>query len=131
MNLVRSAAASNLIRLLSSPRNRPSLGPRADAPRVISFAAAEGVAEAPAAGPIAHNDPQFQHDLLAEALRRGRESVGTAVGAGKHACDGSLRVMCRHVPDRLLATTERAAVSAALDAADVALGALESRYTPL
>lgn len=29
VNLVRSVAASNLIRLLSSPRNRPSLGPRA------------------------------------------------------------------------------------------------------
>eukprot|EP01046_Picozoa_sp_COSAG06_P013661 COSAG06_NODE_831_length_12041_cov_5.766789_5_plen_99_part_00 len=78
VNLVRSAAASNLIKLLSSPRNRPSLGPRADAPRVVQ------APEAPAAGPIAHNDPQFQHDLLAEALRRGRESVGTAVGVGKH-----------------------------------------------
>eukprot|EP01046_Picozoa_sp_COSAG06_P013660 COSAG06_NODE_831_length_12041_cov_5.766789_4_plen_41_part_00 len=35
------------------------------------------------------------------------------------------------VPDRLLATTERGAILTALDAADAALGALESRYTPL
>ena len=45
-----------------------------DAPRVVEAPRAEEAA----GGPIAHNDPQFQQDLLAEALRRGRESAAAA-----------------------------------------------------
>ena len=61
VNLVRSASASNLIKLLSSARNRPSLGPRADAPREESHGAAPK-------SHAAHADPQFQSDLLVSGL---------------------------------------------------------------
>ena len=92
VNLVRSASASNLIKLLSSARNRPSLGPRADAPREESHGAAPK-------SHAAHADPQFQSDLLvsglslqlvaladarlvgqAEAIRRGHEAIASAEG---------------------------------------------------
>ena len=92
VNLVRSASAANLIKLLSSARNRPSLGPRADAPREESHGAAPK-------SHAAHADPQFQSDLLvsglslqlvaladarlvgqAEAIRRGHEAIASAEG---------------------------------------------------
>jgi hypothetical protein len=100
VNLVRSASASNLIKLLSSPRNRPSLGPRADAPR-------EEVHGAAPKSHAAHADPQFQYDLLAEAIRRGHEAIGAAEGSEAQARRAVVGLVEREV------------------------GSLTSRYTPL
>jgi hypothetical protein len=61
VNLVRSASSSNLVKLLSSSQNRPSLGPRADSPRQVGH----GVAPRSHA---AHADPQFQQDLLVSLM---------------------------------------------------------------
>ena len=116
MNLVRSASASNLIKLLSSARNRPSLGPRADAPREESHGAAPK-------SHAAHADPQFQSDLLvsglslhwfwlcgladprrvgqAEAIRRGHEAIASAEGDEAKARVAMLELVERQLGDGL------------------------------
>ena len=113
MNLVRSESASNLIKLLSSARNRPSLGPRADAPREESHGAAPK-------SHAAHADPQFQSDLLvsglslqlvaladarlvgqAEAIRRGHEAIASAEGDEAKARVAMLELVERQLGDGL------------------------------